>query len=474
MALPGVTTILNDGGLRINRTISGTRVLLLGASSNNTIPINQPAVVQDAILALQATKNADGTESELSLALSDALSAGAEFVEVMRISNAANAHIYSGYSPATRFAALSGAYAALEGHPTQIVVPVNAFAEDLVGDTYITASGFYTGGTLEDECFAEQLAQFCYRQTLDFSSTVGIIGVKPPLLAPVTGSNQLATGANGYYFGSPSRETTNAWVNYLNGQNTDRVSPKWLTYLSGSTAAYASAYFADWQASNNAGLPQTDDLGNKVDVGAYISVFAAPVQTVGGSVRKLAGELNAPTSSTQFNTNGAVAYAGLVSSLPPHNGTTNKSVPGLLEARSLSRSQVEALRDNRMVSMLNRSRGHVVVEDVTGAYFVDKYTKSDFHRLTTTRIAHAAIDNVRDAVESFIGQAMSNPALNAMRESIDNSLRRMVTAGALRRYQFDVLASPDQLSLGEATVNLQIVPAFELVNVTLSVRLAKE
>lgn len=482
MALPGVATTINDGGLRIRRTISGDRVLLLGTTDNTAIDVNEPLVVQDVILAMQAVRTTGGNESELSLGLSDVLRAGGEFVEVMKIATTTGALTYSGYSASARYAALSGAYAALEGHETSIVVPLGAFAEEPVGDTFNTGAGaqtgVFTGGTYVNECFAEQLAQFCYRQTVDFNSTVGVIAVKPPELAPLTGAAVVLSGYygdNGFYFKTPSRTNVNDWVNYLTGgENASAYSPMWLNYLSGSTSDYATAYFSDWQAKSAAGIVQTDDLGNKIDVGAYISVFAAPVRTYGSATRKFAGEVGASTSSTSYNTPGAAAYAGLVSSLAPHIGTTNKSVPGLFNAKSISRTQAEILRDKRMVAMLDRNRGHIVVEDVTGAYFVDKYTKSDFHRLTTVRITHVAAQNVREAMESFIGEPVNAAQLNAMREAIENRLRTMTLSGALRRYQFDIIATPEQQSLGEATVNLEIVPAFELVNVTTSVRLAAE
>jgi hypothetical protein len=478
MALPGVNTTINDGGLRIRRTISGERVLLMGNTDNTALTLNEPAVVQDSVIAMQACRATDGSETELSLGLADALRGGAEFIEVMKIGSSTNIS-YSGYTTEQKFLDLSGAYEALEGHETSIVVPLGVYAEDAIGNTYVS-SGFFTGGIYAQENFAEQLAQFCYRQTADFNSTVGVIPVKPPSLSPVSGSSVYRDIGHqtdtGYYFDTPSRTVVSNWASYLTGgfSNNLAYSPKWLSYLSGSTESYASSYLADWQAKNSDGISQTDDLGNKVDVGAYISVFAAPVRTFGSAARKFAGEVSASTSSTNYNSPGAAAYAGLISSLPPHIATTNKTVPGLLSSRSVSRTEAESLRDNRMVAMMDRTRGHVVVEDVSGAYFVDKYTRSDFHRLTTVRITHAAAQGVREAMESFIGEPINSPQLNAMREAVENRLRTMTLSGALRRYSFDIIATPDQQSLGEATINLEIVPAFELVNVNTSVRLAKE
>lgn len=483
MALPGVSTTINDGGLRVRRTISGEKVLLLGCTDNSALTLNEPSVVTDAILAMSACRLSNTGESELSLGLADALRAGAQFLEIMKIDTSTGGLGYTGYSTQSRFTALSGAYNALQGHPTNIVVPLFAYADDLVGDTYVAATGVFTGGSYTSSNFAHQLANFCYQQTLDYNATIGVVAVKPPQMAPLTTAairiqtGNPITGDNGYWFKTPSRALITGWVAYLTNTtvpSTAVMNTKWLSFLSGSESSYASAYFADWQALGRDGIADTDDLGNQVDAGAYISVFAGPAQTYGSNSRKFAGEMNASTSNTSYNTDGAAAYAGLIASLPPHIGTTNKSVPGLLPARALSLTEAETLRDARIVSLIQRARGFIVVEDVVGSYYVDRYTKSDFHRLTTVRITHAAAQGVREAIEQYIGQPVNAPQLNAMRESIENKLRALTLAGALRRYDFDIIATPDQQSLGEATVNLELVPAFELTNVTTSVRLAKE
>jgi hypothetical protein len=477
MALPGISTNINDGGLRVNRTLSGTRVLLLGTTTSTVPPLNEPVAVTNVTEAMASVRNTGGSESELSLALADAINGGAQFVEIVKIETA-NGLDYSGYSTQSRFIALSGAYAALEAYPTDIVVPVGAYAEDTVGNAW--NSGCWTGGSYASENFAEQLAQFCYQQTKNYNSTVGIIGVKPPLLAPVTGSQATGVtfnsgGDTGFRFGTPTAANVTAWASYLNGTAyTTKVSSGWLNYLSGSTSNYASAYFPTFQAEDSSGIKQVDQLGNKVDAGAYISVVAAPLRTLGANVSKFANENGASRSNISFNTDGAAAYAGLISSLSPHRGSTNKSVPGLIPSKILSNTQAEDLMDNRMVTMIQRIRGFVVVKGVTGAYYVDRYTKSDYTQLTTVRITHQAIDTVRLAAEPYIGEASNAASLNAMRESIESGLRSMQLAGALQRYDFAVLASPDQQVLGEATVDLTLVPAFELTNVTVNVRLAKE
>jgi hypothetical protein len=54
---------------------------------------------------------------------------------------------------------------------------------------------------------------------------------------------------------------------------------------------------------------------------------------------------------------------------------------------------------------------------------------------------------------------------NAMSAEIDKVFAQMKQAGALNDYQFFVSASADQQVLGEANVDLILVPAFELLTI---------
>lgn len=501
MALPGVSVSVNDGGLRVQRPVSGTRVLLLGTTTSTGLSVNQPVTVTNVGLAMNALRNLDGTESELSLALADALNGGAELVEVMKIATT-NGLEYTGFSTHSRFIALSGAYEALAGYNTDIVVPVGAYAEDPIGNTFVAGpfitpfvpAGVWYSGQYAGESFLRQLAQFCYSQTKDFNTTLGVIGVKPPLLAPVAGAafftgdrpNVPGSGQwvpnmrsdTGYLFGTPSLTCLNNWYSYLVEYEGTLTSPAWKSFMSGSTTTYATNYLVSsaFQAQDqNSGSGVVDELGNKVDAGAYVSVVAYPVRTLGANVRKFALEMGATTSAESFNTSGAAAYAGLISSLPPQRGTTNKPVPGIIAERQLKRSQITTLSDRRLVTMIQQAGGNfVVAKGTTGAYRVDDYTRSDFTQLTTVRITHAAIDQVRQAAEPYIGEPINSATQNAMRRAIENGLRSMQLAGAINRFDFALIATPNQVVLGQSSVEMTIVPAFELLNVTISVKLARE
>jgi len=111
---------------------------------------------------------------------------------------------------------------------------------------------------------------------------------------------------------------------------------------------------------------------------------------------------------------------------------------------------------------------------MTGAYNIDQYARSDYVRLSTVRIVHDAINYVRQTADQFIGEPNNAPQRNAMATAIENALKNMQENGALRRFNFNVYASPTDQVLGRATVELILVPAFELQQITVIVALTSE
>ena len=61
-----------------------------------------------------------------------------------------------------------------------------------------------------------------------------------------------------------------------------------------------------------------------------------------------------------------------------------------------------------------------------------------------------------------------------MATAIENALKNMQEQGALRRFNFNVYASPTDQVLGRANVELVLVPAFELQQITVIVALTSE
>lgn len=175
--------------------------------------------------------------------------------------------------------------------------------------------------------------------------------------------------------------------------------------------------------------------------------------------------------------NGVVTYAALVSTLRPESAPTNKPVAGVTGVQyNLSLSQLDRLSGARYVSF-RLKRGAVYVTD--GITTAPRLTiggetfDSDYTRLSTLRITLAAIDLIREIADPFIGEPAGIPQRNALTASIKTGLESMRTKGAVTNYAFSVIQ--DGTVIGQTTVTLQLVPAFEnkkiLVDVSLRTQL---
>lgn len=241
-----------------------------------------------------------------------------------------------------------------------------------------------------------------------------------------------------------------------------------------SSTAVSSNYFRSWQARNSDGALAVDSRNGKVDAGAFISVFTAPLRSIGTQTAGVALTYGASVSNTSRNTDGAAAYAGLITSLAPQSSTTNKQMGGVVQLKLLSASQANDLVGMRHVTMYSRSTGLTIASGVTGAHNVTKYIRSDYVRLSTVRIVHATVDLIRSVANKYIGEPNNAPQMNALDAEIDQLLISMKGLGALNGYSFSISSTPDQRVLGELDINLTLVPAFEITSINLVVSLSKE
>lgn len=500
--LPRVNVTLNDLGLKVAPPPAGPKVMLLGITSNTGVTLKEPytvSSVEKAINGLWFTGAAAGDNfpGELSLAIEEASRAGAQNIEVMVIGHYVGAALDNYISPTGhqtgRFVDLSGAYDVLKNRDVDVVVPVGA---------YIDATGLAS-----TDNFGKQLADFCFQVTTEENAANGVISVAPPTWWALHHQSGSFSGLDStvadevdalddnsqrnVYFGAPSAALVNHWVDYhaddmssLGSAGYPTRSAIYGNYLSGSydsshnrfadaanSSTLSSAYFSSWQAKDADGNLAVDGRGVKVDAGAYISVVTAPLKVSSTQAESLAGNYGAALSNTSYITDGAASYAGLVNSLAPHSATTNKFVGGVFPLKHLSRTQANKLVGMRQVTLFSRSKGFVVAKDVTGAYNVNRYLRSDYVLLTTVRIVQTAVDLIRTVAEEFIGEPNNAPQLNAMNDEIDQVLLSM-KGSALNSYDFVITATPEQRVLGEVDINLTLVPAFEIVTINLTVSLA--
>jgi len=502
--LPGVTLNLADLGLKIAPPPAGPKVTLLGVTCNTGVPLLEPLSVTNVGKTINALWASGATSSltfpsELALAVEEASAAGAENIEILVIANpTGNDYDYwidptSAVGRSARFSALSGAYDVLLQSNVDVVHPVNAWIDN-------------PGSTIR---FGSQLANFCHQKSKEFDNTcVGVLPMMTPVewaqtmtgritgggfsfSATVSGEMSDVTGAADRYFGSASSALVTEWAKYASNVSADPTcyyTPEFSGYLAGSedttntyyptnyeneATAVNSAYWTYWQAVDADGTAATDQKGNKVDAGRRVCVFGCPVVTNGTQTSLLAAGVGASLTNTVYNTNGAAAYAARITTLAPQSATTNKPIYNLTYSRPLSGSQANKLAGRRITTMHNRANGFVVTSGITGAHNVSKYVRSDFVRLTTIRIVDSVVNLTRSVSDKYIGEPNTATARNALYNDIEKYLKQMRVANALRGWTMYISSSPDQQVLGEATIDLTLVPAFELVKIECNIALAK-
>ena len=473
---------------------------------------------------------------ELALAIEEAVNVGTPNIEVM-ITNILSGQALLDYiSPETgsykRFMDLSGAYEVLRNRELDVVVPVGAPMDATFNDPH---GQMNFGKQLADFCFratkesnsalgvisVRRPTEWVFEQRALLADNPTYSGEIKALFnftgnsAVPSSTALLYTGTfndnftlrdkrealAGIEFGVLSASLINEWhayhaypgdsskvavsavsatanyadpyLNWLYGaadQNGNMLSN---TSANGSRSVNAG-YFSYWQATDSDLVPAFDSRLNKIDAGAYISVFSAPVRAVGTVVRTVALGYGASPGNTSRNTSGAAAYAAKILSLAPQSSTTNKSIEGLTSMRLLSAKQANDLSGMRHVTMYARTKGLTVASGSTGAHNVTRYVRSDYTRLTTMRIVAAAADLIRTVGDKYIGEPNNAPQINALDAEVDQLLLSMKGQGALNSYDFSISSTPDQRVLGQLDINLTLVPAFEITEINLVVSLSKE
>jgi len=487
MALPGVRSDIADGQLRIPPTVSGPKLILLGTTTNTGLPLLEPISITDHDMGVAACRHLSGAASELSLALDEALLAGAQNVEVMVI--AYESGELDAYTANTRWNGLYDAYEALRSHPVDFVHPVGAYLDD----SGLSSTGEHAETRTN---FGRQLADFCFLATTEGNACFGVIG-----LMPITRAGRLETWTSaetvvsGEFFGTPTRAHVTEWMYHLTGsaEGDDHSAEKLVTdgFLPGSTESALGVLSSDYNfwARNSSGVIATDQFGGNVDGGAFFAPVAGMCRIGGAETRQLIIDYNA-TDNTTRNTNGAAAFAAQLTKLDPHVGSTNKPVPGLSPARQFNRSQLSHIvgaetgterarlitlyggTPGRYITFHRNNRGYVVAKGDTGAYNASDFTRSDFVFITTRLIVNAILDNVARVAEPYIGEANNEVNRSALDEAVDSVLNAMKKAGALRAFVSSVRSTPYEQVLGRVNIYLKLIPAFEIREVKVYISLA--
>ena len=460
--LPGATIDIADLGLRIAAPLPGPKLTLFGSTTSTlggNLQINEPFEVSSFPAAIQAVKNADGTDSELSKALEAAVEAGAKRVEMIVVAQT------SEYASANaRWDALATAYRELKDYQMDHVHPCDAYADE----EGLSGSDAYGESRTT---FWNQLINFCHRATVVGNTVRGYIGLKPIMklardeawsVAPTTDAEELFT--------YPTVAQLNEYADHIEGiagTLDSHVADTALDgYLEGSveqSPGVLSSAYTGW-ARDEDGSIAVDSKGQDVDGGRYVSMIGIIARQILSSTRTRAA-INDFGGEFSENTNGATAYAAFCASLQPNQSPTNKPIQSLVAPRSIPSEVARRLMNARIVTMATRSNGFVVVKGVLGAHNAGPYTRSDFVLWSTFNIIITALDLARDKALHYIGQQSSAEILNALQNDVDTALNTLVQWGLARKVASSIIQTRDQEILGNLDIEINIVPTLEITNI---------
>jgi hypothetical protein len=335
-----------------------------------------------------------------------------------------------------------------------------------VGSASATADA--SGNALEDADFHEvnfayDLARFCFDKSENSDEILGVIGVRPPA------SFALSDVSN--WVGNPPVTATDAPTGktVITTNGTGLFGNKFMNGRKGSLGSGLPSYTVDGLDGLFGGgfIAKEDgqfvDSGSElkdandklVDLGKYISVVGAQV-ILSNSFRDNA-----------YVATAASAYAGFISSLAANSAPSNKVMPSVRIPFRLSLSKLDSLATTGYVFLQGKPKGLVVSDAPTAAR-----TESDYVRLTTVRIVKSTLDVIRTVADPFIGEPITGARLAALETAIEQALAKLTKNQFLQRYQFKITSTPADQVLGKAIVDLILVPAFELRQITVSVSLA--
>lgn len=340
----------------------------------------------------------------------------------------------------------SGVFAAADIYPTGVG---SASATKNIDGTDLTADDFH------EVNFAYQLGRFLYEYSTNIVDATGVIGVRPPA------SNSLADKARWlgkaptwtldnaegvYYIASPSDNGSGLLGNkFMVGRDDWR------------SGVYGGGFIATDGQFMDSGDEIVDDNEIPVDLGKYFSV-AVDYPLLRNSF-----------SSTSYLASFSASYGGFYVNRSPASAPTNKKVTNASLLYKLGLQALDDLAGAGYVCLRQKTTGLVVADAPTASM-----PNSDWNRLSTVRIVKAIIDGVRTAVDPYLGEGMSDASRASMKTAVEKVLMAGKSAKYLQDYRpFEIIQTPAMEVQGKATINLTLIPAFELRQVTVSISLSK-
>lgn len=320
------------------------------------------------------------------------------------------------------------------------------------GYAVASPSGIDLTATLFHEVnFAYQLANFCYDISRDHNECHGMVNVKPPATTSLRDVSLWLGSAPTYTVSGTTSSVASAGDN-----GTGLMGNK---FMAGKYGFRSNVAFGGFIATDDGyldGTEEEDRGGADIDIGQYISVC--------GQWLKLYNAFD--TTGLGLTTGMASTYAGLVSKLDPKSAPTNKLLTGATIPFRIGNSKLDVLVGQRYIFCQIKPKGTVIADAPTAAR-----PESDYRRLTTHRIVKLSVDAVRAVADPFIGFAGGAGQRAALETACQGALSKLQQAGYLSRYELLITQTAVQKTNGQATIELILVPAFELRQITLIIAL---
>ena len=323
--------------------------------------------------------------------------------------------VYYGRNPMNineMYKSFADAYASLEGYDPEVVIPYGVNLDDTLTDVNIAVepgdADDVKGITVEKLNFAYQLARFAYEASTEFHSCMGFMGVNSP---------------NSY-----GRKAITQWVSNL-----------------AAFEPYATGFFSTDNGTLS-GNPLSDEDGNLLDIGKYISIIAGELAITGYS----------DTSNASYYT------AGSILSLPTEQGPTNLVLRNAMLTYSITLDDANRLAGARITPLyLKRGTGTLVLVGLTGATSASAYTK-----ISTMRVSNEILQELRDVGDRYLGRKNSIGQRASMQREMQSKISASATLGKVQSGTAKVVSSGTNAILGLIDVYISLQPWFEIHKIT--------
>jgi hypothetical protein len=325
-----------------------------------------------------------------------------------------------------------------------------------VGVGLASATTKIDGSALAAEDFTEvnfgyQLANFCFSLSVNDNECTGVVGVRGP-------KSYSSKDLSNWIGKEPGFDAVGKIVANGTGLLGNKFMAGSLTRDRGFIATFSGKLPTGADFESNADIIR-DRNGKMIDIGKYLSVCAMPLTFFNST----------DSSGAGYQSNMSAMYGGFYSSLPANSSPTNKTITGVRAPFRVSKTKLNSLAKLHYIAIKQKEDTLKISDAPTAAR-----DESDFTRLTTMRIVADVVDAVRSVAEPYIGEPNTAPARVSLETGIVRELSRLQELGFIQRFEAKVTATVAQQIQGDATVELVIVPAFELRKITIVTSLAKQ